>query len=288
MGERADRDEVDAGLGVRADVRLDDAARRPRAARGRATSSTARATSSGAMLSSRIRSAPAASASRDLRRACRPRPRSAGREPERPDRRERGTDAARDAHVVVLDQDRVVETHAVVRAAAAADGVLLERTQAGRRLAGVEDRRRRCRRRDRRSGGSASRSRTGAPTRLSATRSPVSSARAGPSTSAIALGTCEISAPSSTSGRSPIAGRGSGRPPRRRAAPATTPGCSSSRRACARSPTGTIASVGEVTVPDVLGERELDHARDRVAARVESKVHGHVSTRVSLPRRWTM
>ena len=57
------------------------------------------------------------------------------------DRRERGLDAARDAHVVVLDQDRVVETHAVVRAAAAADGVLLERAQAGRRLAGVEDRR---------------------------------------------------------------------------------------------------------------------------------------------------
>ena len=42
--------------------------------------------------------------------------------------------------VVVLDQGRVAERHAVVDAAAAADGVLLQRPQARRGLAGVADR----------------------------------------------------------------------------------------------------------------------------------------------------
>ena len=43
--------------------------------------------------------------------------------------------------MVVLDEDPVVEAEAVVRATAAANGVLLERAQPGRRLPGVEDRR---------------------------------------------------------------------------------------------------------------------------------------------------
>ena len=59
----------------------------------------------------------------------------------RPRARDRLGDRAGDAQVVVLDQDAVVEAEAMVRAAAAADGVLLELAQARRRLAGVEDRR---------------------------------------------------------------------------------------------------------------------------------------------------
>ena len=47
-------------------------------------------------------------------------------------------DAAGKADVVVLDQDRVEEADAVVRRAAGADGVLLERAQRRRRLARVE------------------------------------------------------------------------------------------------------------------------------------------------------
>src|SRR5436190_1428041 len=73
MGERADRDEVDAGLGVGAD-----------GAEG---------------------------------------------------------DAAGHAKVVLLHEHAVVEARAVVATAAAADGVLLQRPQTGRRLARVEDRR---------------------------------------------------------------------------------------------------------------------------------------------------
>ena len=48
-------------------------------------------------------------------------------------------DSSGEAQVVVLDEDRVVEAQPVVRAAAAAHGVLLERAQAGRRLARVEE-----------------------------------------------------------------------------------------------------------------------------------------------------
>ena len=48
-------------------------------------------------------------------------------------------DAAGQTHVVVLDQDPVVEAAAMVRAAAGAHGVLLQRAQRRRRLARVED-----------------------------------------------------------------------------------------------------------------------------------------------------
>jgi hypothetical protein len=41
--------------------------------------------------------------------------------------------------MVLLDQHPVVEAGTVVPAASAADGVLLERAQAGSRLAGVQD-----------------------------------------------------------------------------------------------------------------------------------------------------
>src|SRR5690606_37677721 len=48
-------------------------------------------------------------------------------------------DRAAGGDVVVLDEDRVVETEAVVHSAAATHGVLLEVAQAGRGLASVDD-----------------------------------------------------------------------------------------------------------------------------------------------------
>ena len=59
------------------------------------------------------------------------------REP-RPYRGDGGRDRARRHDVVVLDHRDVVQAHALVRAAAAAHGVLLERAQARGRLAGVQ------------------------------------------------------------------------------------------------------------------------------------------------------
>ena len=53
---------------------------------------------------------------------------------------ERHRDAAGEADVVVLDEDAVVQAAAMVAAAAGADGVLLERAQRRRGLAGIEDR----------------------------------------------------------------------------------------------------------------------------------------------------
>ena len=53
--------------------------------------------------------------------------------------RDRGGDAAGEADVVVLDQDRVEQADAVIDRAAGAHGVFLERAQRRRRLARVED-----------------------------------------------------------------------------------------------------------------------------------------------------
>ena len=52
---------------------------------------------------------------------------------------EDGGQAAAERDVVVLDEDSVLQVEAVVDAAAAADGVLIQRAQAGDGLAGVED-----------------------------------------------------------------------------------------------------------------------------------------------------
>src|SRR5918995_1732428 len=49
------------------------------------------------------------------------------------------SDPACDRGVVLLDQDRVVEAHAVVATAASGDGGLLQRAQAWGRLAGIEN-----------------------------------------------------------------------------------------------------------------------------------------------------
>ena len=52
---------------------------------------------------------------------------------------EHGADAAGDGDVVVLDQDRIVETEAVIEAAAAAHGVFLDRAQSRRGFARTDD-----------------------------------------------------------------------------------------------------------------------------------------------------
>ena len=87
-------------------------------------------------------------------------------------------DAAAGRHVVVLDQDRVIEPEAVVGPAAAAHGVLLQGAQARGGLARVDDRARAFRDRL----GTKAAVRVAIPdsrqSRLSATRSAPSSARA--------------------------------------------------------------------------------------------------------------
>ena len=135
--ERTDRDEVGAGRRVVADGLERDAARHLERHRDRRPRATASRTSSGSMLSSRIRSAPAATASctwssvshststirpgqRDLR------PFDRGRE-------------IQEREVVVLDQHGVAQALPVVEAATGAHRGLLDRAQPGQGLAGVAD-----------------------------------------------------------------------------------------------------------------------------------------------------
>ena len=157
-----------------------------------------------------------------------------GRALERPPRRLPHPACERD--VVVLHEHRVVEAHAVVAAAAGRDGLLLERAQARASSCGCRAPRRRCPR----SGvdaarGERSRSRRGAARKLSATRSPVSRARASPSSSATIAGTARFShSPSGPRGRHRPADRAAGRPPRATSSPNTTPGLLLLDRARAR------------------------------------------------------
>ena len=131
-------------------------------------------------------SAPASSASRDLRRACRtstsigrPRRRRAGRSTA-------AAIAAGDAQVVLLDQDRVVRARSG-GSSRRRSAPRASRARAARASScACRGSSRRCRRRRPRSGASASRSRDRRPRKLSAVRSPVSTARAGPSTRATA------------------------------------------------------------------------------------------------------
>ena len=146
VGQRADGDEVDAGLRDRARPCPAAGRRWPPAGRrgtGRARATAARR-SARPMLSSRMSPAPAASASRTWSR-CRTRPRAAGPARRRARPRIAAADPARRRHVVVLDQRGVAEAHAVVDPAAAAHGVLLQLAQPGRGLAGVAHRACRCR-----------------------------------------------------------------------------------------------------------------------------------------------
>ena len=81
------------------------------------------------------------------------------------------------------------------------------------------------------------------PTRLSATRSPVSTARAGPSTTASTAGTSETAAPSSSLCSSATVGSSAWKTAAATGTPQTTPGSSRSSSAWQRASAGTSASV---------------------------------------------
>ena len=113
--------------------------RSPRARRGRPPGRPRRAAAATSMLSSSSRGAPAASAcsiSRASRTSTSSVPASSGAAWRA--RSIAGGDPAGGRDVVLLDQDRVVEPGAVVDGAAGGDRRLLQRAQAGRRLARVE------------------------------------------------------------------------------------------------------------------------------------------------------
>ena len=143
MGQGPNRDEVDAGRRDRGQPSRGRPRRRPRARRRCRPHRGPRrrpAAPSRSMLSSSRRCAPdssaAATSSRvtalDLDRQLRLRP---------PRGLDRGAEAAGEGDVVLLDQDRVVEAHPVVAAAAREHRGLLQLPQPRRGLARVEDRR---------------------------------------------------------------------------------------------------------------------------------------------------
>ena len=161
VGQRADRQVVHAGRGVRAAatarVSPPVASSSARPADGQATASRS---CSGVMLSQQDRSAPASTASRAW--ATVSTSTSTGTSGNAgADRLERRGDAAGGELVVVLDHRDVGQGHPLVGAAAAAHRVLLQRAQARRGLAGVADPRRRCPPPRRPSAGCGSRRRTG-------------------------------------------------------------------------------------------------------------------------------
>ena len=215
------------------------------------------------MLSSRIRGAPAPSASStsssvaalDLER-------QPGRVRARP--AHRLAHAAGDRRVVLLDQDRVVEAGAVVGAAAGGDGRLLERAQPGRRLARVEDPRAGALDRLGRSAPSASRR----PTAAAGSSAPSARRSGSPARSPRSAAPARRSrqTPSSTSRSSSIAGSSARNVSSAGSSPNTTPGrlLGDQRRARAR-PRGPSPR-RHVAVADVLGERAGDDVGKRVGA----------------------
>src|SRR5579862_7117574 len=134
MGQRADGDEVDAGFGVRTDGRERDAARglEPGPAPGERDG-----------LAALLRAHVVQQDPADARVECLANLRERlGLDLDVAAAVQRGNcrrDPARAPEMVLLDEDGVVETGTMVRAAAAPDGVLLERPQPGRRVARVED-----------------------------------------------------------------------------------------------------------------------------------------------------
>ena len=137
VGERTHRDEVGAGLRVRADGVEGDATRhldlrgslrasRPPCGPRRGSCCRASTTSTPASRASATWSSVSHSTSMSAHRPARPRALDRLREPER-------------GEVVVLDQHRGRQRVAVVEAAAGAHRRALHAAQAGQRLAGVED-----------------------------------------------------------------------------------------------------------------------------------------------------
>ena len=132
VGERADRDHLDPGRGDLGDVRERDPARRLERRRASPAASRApppRAARSGSMLSSSSRSAPAASASATSARSRHSTSTASSGWAAAASSTARAQ-AAGERDVVLLDQDRVVEAHAVVAPAAGGDRRLLQRAQA--------------------------------------------------------------------------------------------------------------------------------------------------------------
>ena len=179
VGEPADRDHVHAGrrhvAGGGGVIPPDASVSALPRVMPTAVASVARS-----MLSSSTASTPIAQRLVEFREACRPRPRSS------PCARRRvspastaSRHASRDRPVVVLDQHRVVQAEAVIAATASAHGQLLERAQSRRRLARAHDAGRQpLRRTNDAARDVATPDRW--PSRFSAVRSAVSSARAGP------------------------------------------------------------------------------------------------------------
>ncbi len=151
-----------------------------------------------------------------------------------------------------------------LRAAAAADGVLLERAQAGRRLARVEDGRARAvdrvdvAARERRDAAQAAEQVERRRARRSAPRARGPSIRRSPPASP------SRASPSASTGSTRTGGRARGRPHRRPATPQTTPGSSSSSSARQRSPRRHERLGRQVAGADVLGERRGGNARRRL------------------------
>ena len=139
MGQCADRDVVYTTNGrIDQNCLLIDAAADTSSTARPATWATAARTSSGVMLSSSRRCAPASSAS-SISAASRTSTASGELRPGRARPSHRLAHAARQRGVVLLDQDEVEQTDAVVDAAAVRDRGLLEHPQPGRGLARVED-----------------------------------------------------------------------------------------------------------------------------------------------------
>ena len=180
VGERADREVVDAGLGDGAARSPGSARRWPRAGPGRPRRATASRSSAGGMLSSRTRSAPAASTAVELvERVDLDLDRQPGPARRVRRRRPRATPPAATTWLSLTsaasDSDIRWLTPPPQRTA-----YFSSARSPGSGLAGVADRRRRCRRPRRPSAGSGWRCRTGGTSRFSAVRSAVSRSRVGP------------------------------------------------------------------------------------------------------------
>ncbi len=164
----------------------------------------------------------------------------------------------------------------MVRAAAAAHGVLLQVAQAGRGLAGVEDDRVRTRRRRRRSGCVS----VAVPQRrwrkFSATRSPWSSARTGPFDGREVARRVSNASPSATRASIRTTRRAAGTTSAATVMPASTPASFARKTARPRRAAATVASV--VTSSAARSSRE---ARSSRRSRTTTRARLGPSTRLS-------
>ena len=280
MGQRADRDEVDAGLG---DLRARSRARRrprPRAAPGRRRAATASRISAGDMLSSRICSAPAASASRTSSSV------SASTSIGRPLRLRAGAATAGATPPAArrwlsLIEDRVVEAEAVVACRRRSARRTSRARAAPASSCGCRGSPRRCRRPRRRSARVSVAIPERRPRRLSAVRSPVSTARVRPVMRASSAGARRDHRPPRRA-RTRAFGSSAQKTASAAGRPQTTPGSLSSSVAVQRRVLGDGGLGRHVAAADVLGERG-----ERDALEIELLGYDHRSSTGSCPGRWT-